>query len=703
MVRFERPSGDHRRACRTRTGWGVGALAAVAIIGGAVFGPAGAQTPSGQVRPGVVPSVPVGGPVMTGVPSGPLGGAVSPGSNASSIITVQQPGATAADPLIITGQDQPVQKGGSDAPVAKPLTQPGPYAGPLSNPLLSPAPIGLGRTPQPTAATQDKVAKYVAKLLDPETTLDLIAGQTRVLILKGTPFRIQAGDESIVGLNAVNPKELLLQGKGVGATVLNLWFGDPADPTRQETITYLVRVFPDPEAKERLDRAYKKLEDDINGYFKDSSIRLKIVGDKLVVSGRVRDFVQGGQILQIIRANLGGAGAGGGAAGALGGGGVGGIGGFGGAGGELARVPLVPFGALPDPTRASDPPNAESFRVAGGPFVINLLEVAGEQQVMLRVMVAEVNRAAARSVGMNFTLTNSQGITVFSNSTGPISGSSGVSTGSTAASLLSSSFGGSVSASGAIPNLTAAFNAGRIPFAISALKTLSYARSLAEPNLVTLNGVPATFQAGGQFPVPIISSGGFSGNLQGVTFVPFGVQLAFTPFITDRDRIRLSFAATISTRDLDAGTSIGGGTVAGLNTRNVNTTVELRQGETIAVAGLIEYNLAANAAKIPFLGEIPGLNVLTGLLQIQAGEKELVIFITPEIVRPLDLNQVAKLPGAEILDPSDLEFYLMGRIEGHCTENRSPIRTDLSRIKMYRQVEQTNVYGPAGYSPQQYP
>jgi pilus assembly protein CpaC len=577
--------------------------------------------------------------------------------------------------------DQQLTKVGSDLPAGKSTPSPNPYAGSLSNPLLSPSPTGYGISPQLTPVTKDKITKYVSKLLDPESTLDLIAGQTRVLVLKGQPFRVQAGDEAILGINVINPKELLLQGKGVGATVLNIWFGDPNDVTKQETLSYLVRVFPDPEAKERLERAYKALEDDINRYFKDSSIRLKIVGDKLVVSGRVRDYIQGGQILQIIRGNMG----------ALGGGTT--------TGGQLARVPLVPPGGLPDPTGATAPPPPEAFQVAGGPNVINLLEVAGEQQVLLRVLVAEVNRAAARSIGMNFNVTNQQGITVFNNSTGPISGATGVSGTVTAAAFGSGIYGG-----GTIPNLTATFNAGRIPFAISALKTLSYARSLAEPNLVAMNGVPATFQAGGQFPVPIISSnGGYGSNLQGVSFVPYGVQLAFTPFITDRDRIRLSLGATISTRDLNSGTSIGGGTVSGLNTRNVFTTVELRQGETLAVAGLIEYNLAGNATKIPLIGEIPGLNNLTGLQQVQASEKELIIFVTPELTRPLDLNQVAKLPGSEILDPGDLEFYLMGRIEGHCKDNRSPIRTDLSRVKMFRQVEQTNIYGPAGYSPQQYP
>ena len=438
-------------------------------------------------------------------------------------------------------------------------------------------------------------------------------------------------------------------------------------------------MFPDPEAKERLERAYKALEDEINKYYKDTSIRLKVVGDKLVVSGRVRDYLQGGQVLQIIKANMSN-------------------------GGDAAKMPVIPAGGVPDAAASLSP---EAFMTAGGNNIINLLEVAGEQQVMLRVVVAEVNRAAARSIGLNFAVTSQQGITVFANRTGPVTGGFAATGFGFGGAGFGSFGGGGGGGGGQAANVPFALDAGRLPFALTALKTLQYSRSLAEPTLVTMNGQTAYFQSGGSFPVPIIggfgNNNGGNGGLQGVQYVPYGVIVNYTPYITDRDRIRLSLNATVSTRDLNTATNIGGGSVAGLISRNVNTTVELRQGETLAIAGLIEYNIGADSTRIPFLGDIPGLNNLTGLQRTQAGEKELVIFITPELVRPLDPGQVAKLPGSEILDPNDCEFYLLGRLEGHCKDYRSPIRTDLSRIKMYHTVEQSNVYGPAGYSPQTYP
>lgn len=559
-----------------------------------------------------------------------------------------------------------------------------PTGGALANPLLSATPKTVGATPVATAETKAKQSKHVAKLIDPELTLDLVAGQTRVMVLKSAPFRVQAGDERYMALSVINTKELILQGKEVGATVLNIWFGDKDDPTKQETLTYLVRVYPDPEAKERLEKSYKQLEDDINKHFKDTSVRLKLLGDKLVVSGRVRDAQQGVQVLQVIRANFG-QGSGGGRSS---------LGGVTTAGGAAGAVPAAqaPFGVPTlDPLSGLVSPTAENYITTAGSNIINLLEVAGEQQVALRVIVAEVSRAAARSIGMNFSVANNQGITVFSNNTGNVGGGGGA----FGAQNGLNGFGGGGAAAVAA-NISAVFDGGKIPFAINALRTLSYAKSLAEPTLVTLNGQPANFLAGGQFPVPVVTGFGNQQGLQGVSFVPFGVQLNFTPFVTDRDRIRLQLSANVSTRDVGTGTSIGGANVSGLNTRSVNTVVELRQGETLAVAGLIESNHGADATRTPLLGDIPFLTPFTQNRQ-SAGERELVIFITPDLVRPLEVGECPPIPGSDILEPTDVEFYLLNRLEGRVGPYRSPVRTDWGRIRQYEKVERGMLNGPSGY------
>src|SRR5437763_5101859 len=172
---------------------------------------------------------------------------------------------------------------------------------------------------------------------------------------------------------------------------------------------------------------------------------------------------------------------------------------------------------------------------------------------------------------------------------------------------------------------------------------------------MTMNGQPATFLAGGEFPVPVVT-GYTAAGLQGVSFVPYGVQLSFTPYITDRDRVRLVMGATVSTRDLAGGTTIAGAQVPSLTTRTFSTTVELREGQTLAVAGLIQNNLGADAHRVPFFGDLPIIGRLAAFDRTSAGEQELVILITPELVHPLECKEVPPLPGSDLFEPGDIEF-----------------------------------------------
>jgi pilus assembly protein CpaC len=293
--------------------------------------------------------------------------------------------------------------------------------------------------------------------------------------------------------------------------------------------------------------------------------------------------------------------------------------------------------------------------------------------VMLRVAVAEVNRAAARSIGVDFRIINNRGTQVFAQLSGGIG----------------------------LGNLPVNLDNGQIPIAIQALRTLNYARSLAEPNMTALNGQTATFQVGGQFPVPVI--GGFGGlggvgGLQGVQFVPFGVQLSFSPIITDRDRIRLTVQATVSTRDNSASSNIGGANVPGLNTRTFSTVVELREGQTMAVGGLIQNNIGADATRVPFFGDLPIIGRLASTHKVSHGEQELVILVTPELVHPLEPKEVSPLPGSDVFEPGDIEFYLLGRLESRRSyDYRSSVMTDIHRMLRYRRCEQIYITGPSGH------
>ena len=581
-------------------------------------------------------------------------------------------------------------------PSPRPLI-PGFGPGQVRLPLLDCPPI-MGRAPRPTPETIQKQKTYVRGLVDPETTLELVMTRTRLMVLKEIPKRIQIADEAVAGYTVISPKELSLLGRNVGVTVLTIWFPNAKDPTKEEILTYQVRVVPDSELKKRLEQVYKGLADEINHMFPNSFVCLQLVGDKLVVSGFARDIFECNQILRIVRANA--PNAQGGGAGIP----------------DAARIPVdrQHAGRLPgDPEEGPVMPGLDNYVLAGSPAIINLLRINGEQQVMLRVTVAEVNRAAARAIGMNFNILNRNGVGVFADNTGSIA------TGGLAPSFLNG-FGGfglfgfnnrflgvpplpGFTMGGAgYNNLPAALDNGRIRLAISALRTLDYARSLAEPTLTAINGQTATFRAGGEFPVPMVS--GFTNyGLQGVSFIPYGVQLTFTPYITDRDRIRLVMSASVSSRDLSNGmTFIGGAGIPSLTTRNFQTTVELREGQTLAVAGLVQNNIGADSRRVPGIGDLPILSRLLGFDRLTAGEQELVVLVTPELVHPFDHKEVPPLPGSDIFEPNDCEFYLLGRIESRRPyDYRSPVRTDFGRQLDYYRMERMYLSGPCGHADDQ--
>lgn len=531
----------------------------------------------------------------------------------------------------------------------------------------------VGRTPMPTEKDLKELGRFVNGFIDPLHTIDIEQGQVRLMVLKETPKRIQIADETIALFNLVDPKQVTIQGKSPGHTVLNLWFTDPDDKNKDRVVSYRVRVIPDPEARTRLEAIYKALEKEINATFPNSVVTLRLVGEKLVVSGQAHDITDATHIMRIVRANA-----------------------------PHQDNTQQTTGTNNKPSEsipATGVPGLEDFQHLGGPTVINLLRIPGEQQVMLRVTVAEVNRTAARSIGMNFSISNSNNVTVFENRTGNIA-TGGQAFGGFAGAFNNVAGLGQNLAGLATNNLPVALDNGQIRLAINALRNLNYARSLAEPNLVAMNGQMATFRAGGQFPVPIVT-GFTAAGLQGVNFVPYGVQLNFTPFITDRDRIRLNINAAISTRDVQTGTNIGNSFVTGLNSRDFQTTVELREGQTLAIAGLVQNNIAADATRIPFLGDIPILNRFAGYDRVSAGEQELVVLITPELVHPMDPKEVRPLPGSDLFEPSDLEFYLCGRLESlRSYDYRSPVMNDIHRMRRYHRCEQIHIFGPHGYSAQ---
>jgi pilus assembly protein CpaC len=557
------------------------------------------------------------------------------------------------------GKDQPPQVDLKEPP------QPVEPSGPVIRrfPHLGGPPFGI---PQPTKKDLEEINKFVGPIVDPKAVLELALGRGRIIILKDTPKRVQVVDETIAQYNLVTPKEITIVGKKIGTTNLNIWFADPNDPAKEKIIGYLVRVSPDPDARDRLEKAFKELEREINAAFPNSLIRLVLVGNKVMVTGQAHDIVDATMILRIVRAHV--------------------------SHDDSTKYASETASSLLRSSFGMPQFGLDQYHYLASANVINMLRIPGEQQVMLRVTVAEVNRSAARSIGVNFNFNGKTGNFVGNNTGNIATGGSSLFTSFTSLASTGTTTGGL-----STNNIPLALDNGQLHIAINALRNLNYARSLAEPNLVALNGQTATFHAGGEFPVPV-TTGFTSGGLQGVNFVPFGVTLNFTPFITDRDRVRLQMSGVVSTRDSTQATNIGGANVPGLDTRNFQTTVELREGETLAIAGLIQNNLGMDANRIPGIGDLPILNWLTGFQRMFAAEQELVVLITPEFVHPMKPKEVPPLPGSDLFEPSDCEFFLAGRLESRREyDYRSPVMTDIARMRRYHRCEQIYMFGPHGH------
>lgn len=318
----------------------------------------------------------------------------------------------------------------------------------------------------------------------------------------------------------------------------------------------------------------------------------------------------------------------------------------------------VRVGAVQDPTRASRPPDPELQGATIDPglqlegTLPNLLahrraktatqqgtkdgkvadrsSIALETQVMTDVKIAEVSRRTLQTYGLNFFKANNQ----FTLGASPPGSQNGV-----------SSFSGSLPS--AILPVQNAFNilftnSGQgLLGVLSVLEQKGLAHTLAEPSLVAMSGQTATYLAGGEFPVPVAQGGASSGGIT-VTYKEFGVRLSLTPTVLSRDRIALKVAPEVSDLDFSAGIQIGGVAVPSLIVRRTDTSIELGDGETFVISGLVSRNLVNNVNKVPWLGDIPVLGAFFRSTSINREDKELVMVVTPHLVRPL--AREAKLP-----------------------------------------------------------
>src|SRR5215208_2192726 len=308
-----------------------------------------------------------------------------------------------------------------------------------------------------------------------------------------------------------------------------------------------------------------------------------------------------------------------------------------------ANGSVVMSGSVSDPVRVAQ---AQSVVEAAGFKTVNMLSspVANATQVQLQVRVAEVSRSKMRDLGSSYASVNG-GTSAYASGGGPANLTSSV------LPALGTTFAGSAL------NLFL-FNSGLGTAAyIRALQTSGALRQLAEPNLIAMNGQQASFLAGGEFPVPIVQGGGDRSSVS-VIFKEYGVRLNFKPTIIDEDHIRLELEPEVSTIDFANGVKFDGFLIPALRTRRAKTGVELRDGQSFALAGLLDNNESRSLSKVPVLGDIPVLGALFKSKSFQKNETELMFIVTASLVKPLnrdDLPQMRGIDGLKSGSPLGLE------------------------------------------------
>jgi pilus assembly protein CpaC len=278
--------------------------------------------------------------------------------------------------------------------------------------------------------------------------------------------------------------------------------------------------------------------------------------------------------------------------------------------------------------------------------VSNLMVVGGTQQVMLKVRFAEMNRSVSKGL--------QGGLTALFDNGGEIGvGAAGI--GNLSGNPIRGAFDVGPNAGGIGAAVTIGNTALEVLFA--ALETKGMVRTLSEPNLTTLSGQQASFLAGGEYPIPVVDDEG------GVTvqYKPFGVELTFTPRVVDGDVINLDMVAAVSGLDPSIVVSGGGGfSFNAFRRREAQTTVEMRDGESFAIAGLLEDDFQDNVTQLPWIGDIPILGTLFRSADYQRDQSELVIIVTPHLVTPVRGEALA-LPTDRVRPPTESEFFLFGR------------------------------------------
>jgi pilus assembly protein CpaC len=321
-------------------------------------------------------------------------------------------------------------------------------------------------------------------------------------------------------------------------------------------------------------------------------------------------------------------------------------------------------GQVPNLTVAEQ---AQQLASGYGSKVLNMLEIAGGQQVLLQIRFAEVSKAATTALGVN--LAYNDGSSFGASNIGQVSPFS-VNEAPTPSGLIPTA---------QVTPAVTLFGVGQLGSTalagfITALRENSLLRVLAEPNLVAISGQEADFLAGGDFPIPVVQGGNDQGTSITVEFREFGVKLNFLPVVLGDGRIRLKLAPEVSDVDFTNAVTAQGFRIPGRRTRRLATTVELQDGQTFAVGGLLDNRVAANKSVTPLLGDLPVIGTLFRSVRYQRNETELVVLVTPRLVAGMNPGEVPQLPGEDWRHPSEVNLFLNQDLGGARHDDREKMQ-----------------------------
>jgi len=458
--------------------------------------------------------------------------------------------------------------------------------------------------------------------------LDVTLGKSTLLKLPNAIKRISVGSPNVADVMMINPQEVYVLGKIVGMTNITLWTKDG------KSTVIDVNVLMDVTALRQQVQAIMPDEKDI---------QITAAGDSLVVSGMISNTLKADRVIALAEAFLrtsilnmmmnlqsGGQGDQSGA-GAQAGGGMGG----------MQAMQTLRQGSQHDENSKGAGAGLGNYKV------INLLGVRDNQQVMLEVKVAEVNRTEAEKLGFDFQGALRKSGSAWTQIMGGLIG------GSPAALLI----GKNPVATG----LPFASSEGG-SFLIDAEKKDSVIKILAEPNIVAISGQEASFLVGGEIMIPVSSGVGSTVRLQSKQF---GVGLIFVPTVLEEGRINLRVNPEVSELvSFQQVASTGLGAIVAVptfKTRRISTTVQLRDGQSLAIGGLLQDNFKEQIKRFPMLGEVPVLGSLFSSSDFQMDKTELMIIVTPRLVQPLQPDH--SVPTDAFIRPGRGEFLLQGRLE----------------------------------------